>query len=93
MILANVCCNPKSDCFKIADEGKVYVWDVRQRKCLHRFIDEGCLGGLSLSLSAGDQYLACGSTSGVVNIYSGSTVLPSKGVPTASSFIIFFYQK
>jgi U3 small nucleolar RNA-associated protein 18 len=58
----------------------VYVWDVRQRKCLHRFIDEGCLGGLSLSLSAGDQYLACGSTSGVVNIYSGSNVLPSKGL-------------
>ncbi|XP_059488515.1 U3 small nucleolar RNA-associated protein 18 homolog [Neocloeon triangulifer] len=65
-----------SKLFSYGTDGKVYVWDVKQRKCLHRFVDEGCLGGLTMSLSAGDQYLALGSTSGVVNIYEKDSFFP-----------------
>lgn len=32
-------------------------------------MDDGCLQGTSLALSSNDQYLAAGSSSGVVNLY------------------------
>uniref|UniRef100_UPI00398EFFB0 U3 small nucleolar RNA-associated protein 18 homolog n=1 Tax=Pristiophorus japonicus TaxID=55135 RepID=UPI00398EFFB0 len=58
-----------------SDEGEVYVWDVKSRKCLHRFIDEGCLKGTCIAVSRNGQYVACGSSSGVVNVYSRDTCL------------------
>ncbi|KAK1805562.1 hypothetical protein P4O66_019228, partial [Electrophorus voltai] len=52
------------------EEGEVYVWDVRSSKCLNRFVDDGCVRGTSLAVSREGLYVACGSQSGVVNIYS-----------------------
>ncbi|XP_067268001.1 U3 small nucleolar RNA-associated protein 18 homolog [Chanodichthys erythropterus] len=59
-----------SKIFSNSEEGEVFVWDVRSSKCLKRFEDEGCVRGTSLALSGDGSYLACGSQSGVVNIYS-----------------------
>ncbi|XP_051727608.1 U3 small nucleolar RNA-associated protein 18 homolog isoform X2 [Ctenopharyngodon idella] len=59
-----------SKIFSNSEEGEVFVWDVRSSKCLKRFEDDGCVKGTSLALSRDDTYLACGSQSGVVNIYS-----------------------
>nr|XP_045008210.1 U3 small nucleolar RNA-associated protein 18 homolog [Jaculus jaculus] len=56
-------------------DGEVYVWDVNSRKCLNRFVDEGSLYGLSIATSRNGQYVACGSNSGVVNIYSQDSCL------------------
>ncbi|XP_067859922.1 U3 small nucleolar RNA-associated protein 18 homolog [Heptranchias perlo] len=53
-----------------SNEGEVYIWDVKSRKCLNRFIDEGCLRGMCIAVSRNGQYVACGSSSGVVNVYS-----------------------
>ncbi|XP_076399278.1 U3 small nucleolar RNA-associated protein 18 homolog [Peromyscus maniculatus bairdii] len=55
--------------------GEVYVWDVNSRKCVNRFLDEGSLYGLSIATSKNGQYVACGSKSGVVNIYSQDSCL------------------
>ncbi|CAH6775908.1 Utp18 [Phodopus roborovskii] len=55
--------------------GEVYVWDVNSRKCINRFFDEGSLYGLSIATSKNGQYVACGSKSGVVNIYSQDSCL------------------
>ncbi|KAL1779892.1 U3 small nucleolar RNA-associated protein 18-like [Sigmodon hispidus] len=55
--------------------GEVYVWDVNSRKCINRFLDEGSLCGLSIATSKNGQYVACGSKSGVVNIYSQDSCL------------------
>ncbi|CAB3369412.1 Hypothetical predicted protein [Cloeon dipterum] len=63
--------------FTYSVDGKVYIWEVNQRKCLHRFVDEGCLRGVSMSLAPGDQYLALGSSSGIVNVYSQSSFMPT----------------
>lgn len=52
------------------DEGGMYVWDVGSRRCLHRFTDEGCLRSTCLAASLDGRYLACGSSSGVVNVYA-----------------------
>ncbi|WAR02891.1 UTP18-like protein [Mya arenaria] len=57
------------------DDGQVYVWDVRTRECIHRFMDEGCTRGTCIAISPNDQYLACGSNTGVVNLYERESCL------------------
>lgn len=59
-----------SKIFSTSDTDEVYIWDVRSRRCLNRFVDDGCLSGTSLAISKGGQYVSCGSSSGVVNIYN-----------------------
>lgn len=43
-----------------ADEGEVYVWDMRSSRCMNRFQDDGCVKGTSIAASPNGQYLACG---------------------------------
>ena len=58
--------------------GEVYLWDVRSsRSCVHRFTDEGCLRGTALAVSPDNRYLATGSDSGVVNIYTREDIMTS----------------
>ncbi|KAG0727406.1 U3 small nucleolar RNA-associated protein 18 [Chionoecetes opilio] len=59
-------------------KGDVCVWDMNARTCIHRFYDDGCIGGTSIAVSPNNQYLACGSSSGVVNVYDlASATSPS----------------
>lgn len=44
------------------------------RSCVHHFVDDGCLYGTSIAAAPNGQLLACGSNSGVVNLYDISTV-------------------
>lgn len=46
--------------FPSAGDGEVYVWDMNTRRCVHKFMDEGCLKSTTLSASRDGQYLACG---------------------------------
>lgn len=48
-------------------DGRVYVWDVRTQRCLHSFVDEGCIKGSALAVSG--EAVAAGSASGVVNVF------------------------
>ncbi|XP_005144388.3 U3 small nucleolar RNA-associated protein 18 homolog [Melopsittacus undulatus] len=59
-----------SKVYSYSKEGEVFIWDVRSRKCLHKFEDEGSLEGKCIALSRNNQYVACGSSSGVVNLYT-----------------------
>ena len=49
------------------DKGEIYVWDMKNHRCLYRHQDHGCLH--STAIAAVDNYYACGSGSGVVNLY------------------------
>ena len=49
--------------------GEVYIWDIRNQECVHRFVDDGCIKGTAIAVSRNNRYLATGSNSGVVNIY------------------------
>lgn len=49
------------------------------RDCVHCFTDEGCLLGTKLAVSPSGTYVACGSDSGVVNVYSGEQCLKAAG--------------
>ncbi|XP_023666450.2 U3 small nucleolar RNA-associated protein 18 homolog isoform X1 [Paramormyrops kingsleyae] len=58
-----------------SDVGEVFVWSVKSRRCLNRLTDDGSLKLTALSVSKNGQYLACGSSSGVVNVYSSDACL------------------
>ncbi|KAM6245591.1 U3 small nucleolar RNA-associated protein 18 homolog [Porphyrio hochstetteri] len=64
-----------SKIYSYSKEGEVFIWDVRSRKCLHKFEDEGSLEGKCMALSKNNQYVACGSASGVVNLYTTDACL------------------
>ncbi|NXF65556.1 UTP18 protein, partial [Ciccaba nigrolineata] len=64
-----------SKIYSYSKEGEVFIWDVRSRKCLHKFEDEGSLEGKCIAISKNDQYVACGSASGVVNLYTTDVCL------------------
>ncbi|XP_017667537.1 PREDICTED: U3 small nucleolar RNA-associated protein 18 homolog [Lepidothrix coronata] len=64
-----------SKIYNYSKEGEVFIWDVRSRKCLHRFEDEGSLEGQCIAVSKNNQYVACGSSSGVVNLYTTDVCL------------------
>lgn len=66
-------------------DGKVYVWDMSTRDCVHCFTDEGCLLGTKLAVSPSGSHLACGCDSGVVNVYSGEQCLRTGGDWSPSS--------
>ncbi|RVE70045.1 hypothetical protein OJAV_G00084250 [Oryzias javanicus] len=63
--------------FTTSEDGEVYVWDLRSSRCINRFADDGCVRGTSIAASADGRFLACGSQSGVVNIYSQEACLSS----------------
>lgn len=73
--LVNLTFGPESDTiYSSGSEGRVYVWDLKTRACRSKFIDQGCKEGTSLIVSPNGQLLACGSDSGVVNVYRTSDV-------------------
>ncbi|KAM4674197.1 U3 small nucleolar RNA-associated protein 18 homolog isoform 8-T13 [Amazona ochrocephala] len=67
-----------SKVYSYSKEGEVFIWDVRSRKCLHKFEDEGSLEGKCIALSKNNQYVACGSASGVVNLYTTDACLKER---------------
>lgn len=60
-----------------SNDAEVTVFDMRRHRAQHRFIDDGCINGASLSLSPNGRLLACSSAQGVVNVYDYDAVLKS----------------
>jgi len=71
----------KAFMFSFGGDGEVYKWDLRMRKCVQRFKDEGCVHGLVITVSPNGHYLACGSDSGVVNLYDLQGMDPTTTTP------------
>ncbi|XP_020618605.1 U3 small nucleolar RNA-associated protein 18 homolog, partial [Orbicella faveolata] len=67
--------------FTAGGDGEVYVWDMNTRRCVHKFRDEGCLKSTTLSASRDGQYIACGSDSGVVNVYDNQCLHQTQPKP------------
>lgn len=71
----------KNFLFSFGGDGEVYKWDLRTRRCVQRFKDDGCVHGYSLAVSHNGHYLACGSDSGVVNLYDLAAMDPAATNP------------
>lgn len=61
-------------------DAEVSIFDIREHRMMHRFVDEGCINGTSICISPCGNLLACGSAQGVVNIYN-SEGLSSTNIP------------
>ena len=58
------------------DGGSVYVWDFRHSaSCVHKFVDDGCVNGTVVRASGDSRLVACGSASGILNVYSTDEAL------------------
>ena len=42
---------------------------------MHRFVDEGCLNGSVISASNDSRFVACGSDSGILNLYQREDIM------------------
>jgi U3 small nucleolar RNA-associated protein 18 len=67
-----------SKLFCHSDDSEVTIFDLKVQRAMHRFVDEGCVNGQTLSLSPNGRLLATGSRQGVVNIYDYDKVFLSK---------------
>lgn len=63
------------------DDGRVYVWDMNTRDCVHQFVDHGCVNGTTIAASPNGRYIATGSNSGVVNLYDESCLSNHYPIP------------
>lgn len=56
-------------------DSEINVFDLRERRFVHRFVDDGCINGSSISVSPNGRLLATASEQGVVNVYNYEDVL------------------
>ncbi|XP_078488934.1 U3 small nucleolar RNA-associated protein 18 homolog [Ciona intestinalis] len=68
----------------IGDEGIVCIWDIRMQKSVGMFTDEGCVNGTAIAASQNSSYFACGSYSGIVNLYDEQCLTKSTPQPLKS---------
>ena len=67
-----------SKLFSHSQDTEVTIFDIRTQKALHKFIDEGCVNGKTISMSPNGLLMATGSRQGVVNIYKVENVMEKK---------------
>lgn len=59
-------------------DNEVNIFDIGEQRFAHRFIDDGCINGSTISISPNGQMLAASSQQGVVNVYNYNDVLHQK---------------
>nr|CAD2195316.1 unnamed protein product [Meloidogyne enterolobii] len=53
----------------LAVNGTVYIWNLIKYSEVIQFFDEGCVKATCMAFSLNGQFLACGSNTGIVNVY------------------------
>ncbi|XP_055321349.1 U3 small nucleolar RNA-associated protein 18 homolog [Sitodiplosis mosellana] len=59
-------------------DNEVNIFDIGEQRFVHRFVDDGCINGSTISISPNGQLLAASSQQGVVNVYNYNDVLHQK---------------
>ncbi|KAN0101009.1 WD40-repeat-containing domain protein [Tylopilus felleus] len=59
----------------LTEDAQVYVWDVGQRRCVMRWQDEGGFGSRVMGGDQRGSYLAIGSNTGLVNMYTAESAV------------------
>ncbi|VDK52754.1 unnamed protein product [Anisakis simplex] len=62
-------------CLFILEGGQVFIWDLRKSEQQKMFIDEGTVRGTVVRVNQNEQFIACGSNTGIVNLYEMSDVV------------------
>lgn len=64
--------------FSHSDDNEVTVYNLCAQKIEHRFVDDGCVNGTSLTISPNGKFVATGSRQGFVNIYNYDDIFANK---------------
>lgn len=64
--------------FSHSEDNEVSVFSVRTQRVEHKFVDDGCVNGTTLTISDNGKFLATGSRQGYVNIYNYEDVFAKK---------------
>lgn len=72
----------------ISEDGEVYSFDMRMRRCVSRHADSGAVRGASITCSTDDSFYACGSASGIVNLYDAKKAKAAGLRPTPEKAIM-----
>lgn len=67
-----------SKIFSHSNNSEVSIFDVRSQSMMHKFYDDGCLRGSTITVSPNGSLLASGSEEGVVNVYNYDEVFTTK---------------
>lgn len=59
-------------------DSEVNVFAIGEQRFIHRFIDDGCINGSTISISPNGQFVAASSQQGVCNVYNYQDVLQEK---------------
>lgn len=70
--------NDSSQLFSHSSDAEVTVFNMKNRLVEHRFWDDGCINGSTITISPSGELLATGSRQGVVNIYDLRQSLTTK---------------
>ena len=68
--------------YTAGDQGDIYKWDLKMRKCVNKFSDEGSFHTTCLSASKDGKYIASGNKMGTVNIFSTQDLSAGKPLKT-----------
>uniref|UniRef100_A0A183TZS9 WD_REPEATS_REGION domain-containing protein n=1 Tax=Toxocara canis TaxID=6265 RepID=A0A183TZS9_TOXCA len=67
--------NSSNMLYAMTDGGEVFIWDIRRPEQQKKFSDEGAVHGTVVHISRNEQFIACGSNTGIVNLYEMGEVL------------------
>jgi len=69
--LVDVCFFPgdRNMIYALAQNGAVYEWDMTRRAEQSQFYDDGCVQATCATISPNGQFIACGSNTGIINVY------------------------
>lgn len=59
-------------------DSEVNIFDIGEQRLNHRFIDDGCINGTTITISPNGQLVAASSKQGVVNVYNYSNVITER---------------
>lgn len=82
-----LCCSPDSRyLFSVGQSNIIYVWDLISLKCIKKFSDNGATLGTALAISEDSSLLACGGSTGIVNIYDANSLLTTNSFTPLKSY-------
>ncbi|PBK89274.1 WD40 repeat-like protein [Armillaria gallica] len=71
----------------LSGDAEVCLWDVGQRRCLRRWRDEGGFRGAGRAMAGTSGWMAIGSNSGLVNMYSADAFAGTTAQPKPTKTI------
>ncbi|ELP87483.1 hypothetical protein EIN_097700 [Entamoeba invadens IP1] len=73
-------------------KASISVWDLRKMRCRAMLTDEGSINTMSVAFSPDGNYISCGSTGGIVNIYEWKDIEKSNTPTPFHSFNNLVYD-